>query len=123
MSGLVLYLSLFSGILALRVSNFVSLALGDKQKLCLFLFSRSSLLSGGKRAWILTQPLDLCPELAMPPGGEGQLNICSPLCSFLLSGILASLALVALSALSDVFKQFKNIYYLGVAGWLSQRSM
>lgn len=104
-SGLVLYLSLLSRILVPQVSNFVLLASGDKQKLCWFLCYPEAAFPLERKAWVDSQLLDLCPELAMPPGKEGQLNICSPLSSFLFSGLLVAGILVALLALSDTFKQ------------------
>lgn len=58
-----------------------------------------------------SQPLDPCLELAMPPGKEGQQN--AQLCSFLFFGILASLVLVAVSALIPLNRQLKK-YVFGI---------
>lgn len=52
-----------------------------------------------------SQPLDLCPELAELPAKRGS-RIFAHLYSLLLSGILASLILVALSALRPLNRQF-----------------
>ena len=71
-SGLVLYLPLLSGILAPQVSNFVLLVPGDKQKLCMFLCFPEATFPLERKAWMDSQPLDLCPELAIPAGKERQ---------------------------------------------------
>lgn len=104
MSDFVLYLSFFSGILAPQVSNFALLVPGDKQKLCMFLCFPEATFLLERKARMDSQPLDLYPELAMPTGKRGS-RISAHLSSFLLPGILASLEPVALSALSDAFKQ------------------
>jgi len=72
LSGLVLCLSFFSGILAPQVSNFALLVPGDKQKLCMFLCFPEATFPLERKARMDSQPLNLYPELAMPTGKERQ---------------------------------------------------
>ena len=60
-----------------------------------------------------SQPLDLCPELAMAPGREGQQNVCSPLSPFLWSfGFSDSSCFIS----SDAVKQAVKKYCIWIFG-------
>lgn len=112
MSGLVLYLSLLSGSWPLKfLILFYQSQETSKNSACFYVFQKQPFV--WRKAWVDAQPLDLCPELAMPPGKEGQQNICS-LLSFLISGILASVILVALLALIPLNSQKILSGFLGI---------